>query len=874
MNKSLRNLSVAALFMLAMNASAQTLNIDAANRGDKISENLYGIFFEEINHAGDGGLYAELVANRSFAKNNKKGSALEYWQKYNGASITTVTGKTTAQLNDVQERCGKVTTSAAGQGILNEGYKGMKIESGTTYKVSLFAKAEKAGANISVKLLGADKATELGSVQLGTLTTDWQKLSATVTATGSDERGTMAVTVDAATTFYVDVVSLFPPTFKNRENGMRLDMAEALENLHPRFVRFPGGCYVEGQYDAGVNATGNYYQWKKTIGPIEERPGHYNCNWGYEITDGMGALEYLQFCEDLGAAPLYVTNIGIGHNCQVAVDSIDEYIQDALDFIEFANGDETTTWGKKRIELGHKEPFNLTLLEIGNENNPMSNDVADGYYLRYKKFHDSISAKYPYIVFIGNGVYNGTGWNDSYKADIVDEHYYSTPDFFIKNYGLYDDASRTSHKRYVGEYAVTENFGKVGNLRAALGEAVFMCGMERNSEAVAMCSYAPIFQNDDIPGWWATEMIHFNNHDLFRTPSYYMQSLFPKYLGAENVTVTETDNEKEQEEDGNTLQIGVGSWLASATYKDLKVTLADGTVITPTYTTDMWTSNDTGTNTWTMDGSSISQTDNSKTNQLNIFATKFDKQDYTYELTATKLSGAEGFIIPFSYSNNENFTWLNVGGWGNTKTAFEQTLDGSKSTVSSMATQVIKSNQDYAIKIVVSGNSAKAYIDGKLICSATLATSTKAKERKVYTSATISADNDMIYLRVINPYDKERKVTVNVNNADITTISGMKVSGDGADENSWDEPNKVTPQDVTDINSDDNVITYTVPAYSANFINIGVKNVKGDTAIKDVKATNRQANDSVYTLKGTRLPAKGNLAKGIYIKNGKTVLVK
>lgn len=853
----------------AMGAGCQTLTIDAGERGDAISPTLYGIFFEEINHAGDGGLYAELVANRSFAKNNKQGSALEYWERFGGATISTATGKTIAMLNAAQERCARVMTTAAGQGILNNGYKGMNIVSGTTYKVSLFAKATEAGANISVKLLAADKATVLGEAQLGQLTTEWQKLSATITATGDAERGTMAVTVDAATTFFLDVVSLFPPTYKNRENGMRIDMAQALEELHPAFMRFPGGCYVEGLYNSSVGASDNHYEWKKTIGPIEERPGHYNCNWGYEVNDGMGALEYLQFCEDLGAAPLYVTNIGIGHDWKAEIDSIGEYIQDALDFIEFANGDETTTWGKKRIELGHEEPFNLTLLEIGNENNPMGNDVDNGYYLRYQKFHDAISEKYPYIQFIGNGVYNGTGWNSAYKADIVDEHYYDTPDFFIRNYGLYDDASRTAHKRYVGEYAVTSDFGKIGNLRAALGEAVFMCGMERNSEAVTMCSYAPIFQNDDLPGWWATEMIHFNNHDLFRTPSYYMQSLFPKYLGAENVSIGEEDNVKETSA-GDSLQIGVGSWLAASTYKDLKVTLADGTIITPTYTSDMWTSNDSGTDTWAIDGSSIRQTDDTKTMQMNIFGTKFAKQDYIYELTATKQSGGEGFIVPFSYINSDNYSWLNVGGWGNTKTSFEQCVGGTRATIGSMPQQVITTGQEYAIKIVVSGTKAKAYIDGKLICSATLSTEIPNNERKVYTSASISAGNDMVFLRIINPYETERQVTIHMKNADITSVSGEVVTGDKDDENSWDDTEKVKPQDITTLTNNTSTITYTVAPYSANFINIGVENVDtpaGSSVEEIAEGDRRQGDRNIYTLSGVKLGSVP--AKGIYIQSGR-----
>lgn len=868
MRIKLRPILLSAVVALGINSNAQTLTIDANERGDVISETLYGIFFEEINHAGDGGLYAELVANRSFEKNTKNGSALEYWSRYNGSTITAITSKTTDMINSAQERCAKITTTDADQGILNSGYKGINIVNGREYKLNLFAKADEAGATMTVKLLAADKTTVLGEATIGELTTEWKKFSVNVTATGDADRGTMAITVDKASTFYLDVVSLFPPTFKNRENGMRVDMAEALADLHPAFMRFPGGCYVEGLKNTNSYDKDCHYEWKKTIGAIEERPGHFNNNWGYEVTDGMGVMEYLQFCEDLGAAPLYVTNIGIGHDWLVDVDNIDEYIQDALDFIEFCNGDETTTWGARRIALGHKEPFNLKYLEIGNENNPMSNDVTNGYYLRYKKFRKAIADKYPEIVFIGNGEWNGTAWNNAYKTDIVDEHYYNTPDFFINRYGLYDDASRTSHKRYVGEYAVTIDFGMVGNLRAALGEAVFMCGMERNSEAVAMCSYAPIYQNDDIPGWWATEMIHFNNHDLFRTPSYYIQKLFPTYLGHQNLNVTETGNTS-----ASPIRVGVGSYLAAATYSDMKVTLADGTVLTPTYNSDGWTSNDSGTTSWTIADGSISQTDDTKTNQTNVFDTAFTSTSYTYELKATKNSGAEGFIIPFSYVDSENYCWLNVGGWGNTKTAIEQCIGGTRTVISTMTAQTITSGQEYAIKIVVDGTDVKAYIDDELICEATITTAT---QRMIYTAANISTDNDIIYLRIINPYDKECTVTVNIDNANLTTVSGEILSGDMNDENTWSTPTKVTPRKITDISAEENTITYTVPAYSANFINIGIDNVSD--GISQRKITNENTKTShksgVYTLTGMRLPDEGNLSSGVYIKNGKIVVVK
>lgn len=812
-------LLTAMLATASVSANAQmNVNVNAGIYGDSISPTLYGIFFEEINHAGDGGLYAELVANRSFESNTVKKKYLDYWNKYADASIFAVSAEDheTAMLNSVQLHAAKVVADAAGGGIINNGYKGIHVVSGRTYKLNFFAKGAEAGAVLTAKLVAADTVTVLGSVQIDPLTTDWKKYSVTITATGDADRGKLAITSSAAGTFYLDVVSLFPPTYKDHENGLRPDLAQAMEDLHPGFVRFPGGCYVEGLKNADCGDLDCHYEWKNSLGPIEERAGHYNNNWGYEITDGMGVMEYLQFCEDLKAEPLYVTNIGIGHEWVHDYKDIGSYIQDAMDFIEFCNGDATTTWGKKRIELGHEKPFNLRLLEVGNENNPMGNDVTDGYYLRYKQFHDAIAAKYPSIDFIGNGMWSGEGWDATYPVDYVDEHYYSTPEFFINRYNLYDNSSRTSHKRYIGEYAVTQDFGKVGDVYAALGEAVYMCGLEKNSEAVAMASYAPIYQNDDMPGWWPSEMVHFNNHDMFVTPSYYMQQLFPKYLGKRNVNVAETDNSEV-----NDYYVGVGSYLSNATYSDLKVTYADGTTMVPNYKAANWIQSDTNSKTWTYNTTSIAQTDDSKIDQRNVFQTKLTSTSYTYEMKATRTSGAEGFVIPFNYADAGSYCWLNIGGWGNTKTSFEQCI-GSRSSIGASSPFSVKNGQTYAIRIVVDGNTVKGFVDDKQVASATIAPSVR---QKVYTCATINEAQDKVYLRIINPYKEAQQVTINMKNADINDVSGEIMTGNKLDENSWATPENVKPQTLSGYTINGNAITYTVPAYSANFINMGVSNV-------------------------------------------------
>ncbi|MDE6337180.1 MAG: arabinosidase, partial [Muribaculaceae bacterium] len=358
----------------------------------------------------------------------------------------------------------------------------------------------------------------------------------TITATGNDPKAEVTLTADKAGEFQLDVVSLFPPTFKGRENGMRPDLAQMLADMNPTFMRFPGGCFVEGQISPD-----NAFRWKRTIGPIEQREGHPNVNWGYRTSDGIGFHEYLQLAEDLGAKPLYVVNVGIWHGGCTPYDQIGEWIQECLDALEYANGDVTTKYGKMRAENGHPEPFNLEFIEIGNENYNFNmednSDQSDHYPERYIQFYNAIKEKYPNVKCIGNVESWSTdfpSWRNDYPVEMVDEHYYRNPKWFADNFNKYDTYDRSKNKVYVGEYAVTSNFGEIGNLNAALGEAVYMMGMENNSDVVVMNSYAPIFVNEN-DARWRPDMIRFNSAEVMGTPSYYVQQLFANNVGTQVV---------------------------------------------------------------------------------------------------------------------------------------------------------------------------------------------------------------------------------------------------------------------------------------------------------------------------------------------------
>ena len=357
------------------------ITIDANQRGPEISPTHYGIFYEDINHAADGGLYAELIRNRSFeddtmeqprrrrrTENTENRPTAEKilvdnitaWHKV-GLAAPTLTREN--PLNEAQQYAMNLKTLTAGDGIRNEGFWGINTVKGTTYKLSFWAKSDKKFKGKLIAALQSKDGQELGKVEIPVnLNAKWKKHTATITATGDDAKAEFLLTTDKGGELQLDVISLFPPTFKNRENGMRPDLAQMLADMHPRFMRFPGGCFVEGQ-----QSPDNAFRWKRTIGPIEQRPGHPNVNWGYRTSDGIGFHEYLQLAEDLGAKPLFVVNVGIWHGGCDPYDKIDSWIQECLDALEYANGPVTSTYGKLRAENGHPEPFNLEYIEIGNE---------------------------------------------------------------------------------------------------------------------------------------------------------------------------------------------------------------------------------------------------------------------------------------------------------------------------------------------------------------------------------------------------------------------------------------------------------------------------------------------------------------------------
>lgn len=521
----------------------------------EISDELFGVFFEDINYAADGGLYGELVQNRDFEYSEAELSKIKEWGPTYAWKTTGEATITIADNNPIHENNAHyaiVEAKAAGDGIANTGYDGISVTEGAKYRLSLFGQSLN-GKSAKVKAtLRSKDGKELASATITLPKGQWKKLEATLTANASASEAELALEATEAGRCAFDMVSLFPyDTFKGRKNGMRLDLAEAIADLKPQFVRFPGGCVAHG------NGIQNIYQWKNTVGPLEQRKGMRNI-WGYRQSMGLGFYEYFQFCEDLGAEPLPVLAAGVpcqnssigGAGQQGGIPlgkEMDEYIQDVLDLIEWANGDKNTTWGRLRAEAGHPKPFNLKYLGIGNEDL-----ISEVFKERFKLIYDAVKAKYPDIVVVGTvgPFYEGSdyefGWKFANELDIpiVDEHYYCPPGWFIHNQDFYDDYDRSKSKVYLGEYA-SHLPNRANTMETALSIAIYLTAVERNADVVQLSSYAPLMARRGHTQW-RPDMMYFDNDGVQLTTDYYVQRMFGQNAGDTYIPATvASDNDRE-----------------------------------------------------------------------------------------------------------------------------------------------------------------------------------------------------------------------------------------------------------------------------------------------------------------------------------------
>ena len=808
--KSILLMAGCAAFAATVQAQV-SIDIDAQQRGPKVSPMLYGIFYEDINHAADGGLYAELIRNRSFEDGPRFGAPadMQGWSTY-AASPSQLTAKLiqsskkTPLLNKVQHNALELTIKASSSMpvcLVNEGYWGINAVQGRSYRLSFWAKTLKYQGSVKATLCSKDGSQLYAETVVNGFPAikakGWTKYEATLTANDNDPQAQFAFVFDGAGQIQLDMVSLFPPTFKNRKNGMRPDLANMLWQMHPKFMRFPGGCFVEGQ-----ESPDNAFRWERTIGPIEEREGHWNVNWGYRTTDGLGYHDYLQLAEDLGAKPLFVVNVGLWHGGMTPYDSIQPWIDECMNAIEYANGPVTSKYGAMRAKNGHPEPFGLEYLEVGNENNqPDPRQQSDHYYERYEQFYKAIRAKYPEMKIIGNVVAWGDDnpkWNSKLPVDLLDEHYYRSPDWFAAAFHKYDSYDRNGPKIYVGEYAVTNGFGNLGNMNAALGEAVYMMGMENNSDVVELASYAPIFVNEN-DARWRPDMIRFSSSRVMGTPSYYVQQLMPQHIGTQVLKVSQTNPYEGTVRKPLTpkqSRVGFGTWGTRASFetdKDVDYVFGD----------------------WKKDGNTVQQT-GLKEATICLEKGIVDSDHYTYKLRARRDGGAEGFLVIFNYVDEKNYCWLNFGGWGNSQHAIEQISNGGKLQTDIKRGRV-EEGRWYDITLQVAGDSVKAWLGDRLVFDTVL----KHDDTKgVFSSATIDEQTGEIIVKVANTSEIATTASLNLKNFTPKCAHVVRLAAnDGMEENTLSVPTNIHPVEQL-LSPEGNRVLFDVPPYSLNIVRI------------------------------------------------------
>jgi len=524
-----------------------TASVVASGPAKAISADLFGIFFEDLNYAADGGLYAELVQNRSFeysSLDRREWNGLTAWTlvKENGGEGR-ANVRTGSSLHPNNPHYVSVFVEKGSVGLRNDGFDGMVFRKGESYDLSLFTCSFAGKPEAITVRLENEEGTALATTILAAPGDDWSKRTATLSPTADTDEGHLVVMTSGHGATGFDMVSLFPrKTFKGRANGLRADLAQAIADLHPKFVRFPGGCIVHG----GWLGLSNLYNWKETIGPVENRRAQPN-QWGYHQTVGIGYFEYFQFCEDMGAKPLPVVPAAV--SCQntdynwgkgqeaLPLSEMKAYIQDVLDLVEYANGPANSKWGKLRAAAGHPKPFNLEYLAIGNEE-----AITPVFEARFKMIHDAVHAKYPKLKLIGTvGPFPGgedfdSGWKFARKERLgyVDEHYYMPPNWFWDNLRRYDGYNRSEAKIYAGEYAAHET-DRGNTLRAALAEAAHLTGLERNGDVVSLSSYAPLLAKEGHTQW-RPDLIYFDNREVFPSVNYQVQKLFMQNAGDRSLT--------------------------------------------------------------------------------------------------------------------------------------------------------------------------------------------------------------------------------------------------------------------------------------------------------------------------------------------------
>lgn len=784
------------------------VSIDIQKKGAAVASSMYGVFFEEINHAGDGGLYAELVRNRSFedmklppkymtkegkliakpVKHHLTGKtdtmALEWddkavpgWHLATGVSalakisLTQEAPKFSSAPTNLKVEIQKGDSVR----LINEGYWGMSIKAEELYMLRTIIRSTNYTGKIVAKLLSCQN-KELAAKELEiSRDNTWKDQTSLLCAHGTDKAARLVLEFNGVGTVWLDYVSLFPQkTFKQRSNGFRIDLAEMISDLKPAFVRWPGGAIV-----GGVTLE-NRFDWKKTLGDPAARPGEY-LTWGYRCTYGMGYYEMLQFCEDIGAKAMFVCNVGLADIFQSGEacpdDSIDFFIDDCLNAIEYALGGIDTEWGSRRAADGHPAPFPLAYVEVGNEH------WGKEYDRRYDMFYKAIKKKYPNLTIISNHAL----WEKEKVHDdtgLIDPHWYGEPEFFWHNVDLFDSISRNGSKIYVGEYACIFKVGS-GNMEAALAEAAFMCGMEQNGDLVKMTSYAPLLQNRHDKDW-LVNMIWFDSDEVVGRSSYYVQKLFAENRPTYNVNVKSFSANEPQGLGVQRGGIGFGSQKSYLKFKDLKVIVKgkniDFASLHQKAVKGEW------------DAKKGMLVQNSNIGESFYWVDGINCNDYTLECKMYKSGLKEGFFIYHSLSDDAKTGVLyNIGCWTGQAVAVKEYMDGSNAGALAHAVEYsIEPQKWYNLKLVVTPQKSTLYIDGKQLLSYV----PKGLMPKYAIASGIDERTKELVLKVVNRMPVSYSPEIRIEGAGNIAKVGKSISlcaKSEKEENSFKYPHKIYP---------------------------------------------------------------------------------
>jgi alpha-L-arabinofuranosidase len=787
-----------------------TLDIDVSKPTVAIPPMFFGLMTEEINHSYDGGLYAELIQNRTFQDPQPQGRGRNlpvHWSVVGAGRATIVE---TDPVNAALPRSLKLELDGQEAGLANDGYWGIPIRPNTTYTAAFYAKGGEGFAGPVVASLRTDDGdVTVAQAETKPISDHWQKYTLQFTTddrapTTAKAKFVLSAVGKGNVTF--SYVSLFPPTYQDAPNGLRPDLMELLTALQPKFIRLPGGNYLEG------NRFSDRFDWKQMIGPPDQRPGHMGC-WSYRSSDGLGLPEFMLWCKQLGAEPVlgvfagYVLN---GDHFKAGSPEMAIYTQEALEEIEYFIGSTETKWGKQRAEDGFPEPFPLKYVEIGNEDWFDRSGSYDG---RFTQMAKAIRERYPELKVIASAQVK------SFKPDLYDDHFYRSPRQLRELFSLYDkpigqpkplrfegggwngrhwDGTQT----FVGEWATHEG-RPITNLNAALSDAAFTMGMERNADAVVMQCYAPLLANVNPEdrekgyprGWqWEYNLIGYDALRSYGSPSYHAQVMLAQNRGdvalTTNFGIEKIEQPREQAPQG---RIGLGAWETDVEYTDLSVTTPEGKVLFATDRNTKLDDKDTVGGGWRMRGVSLEPVRRNASTWVFLGDPKWT--DYTIKVRARKRGGREGFLLIWHAADNNNYQWWNIGGWGNTATQAEAAVDGGRTTFGPSVDFTVESGQWYDLRLEVAGNRIRGYIDDKLVTE-TNYESSEPGSPPVYASATYDQTDKIALVRVVNAGSIPVDMAINVKGVARLEpeATAIVLEGDAGDENTLDDPEKVTPK--------------------------------------------------------------------------------